>query len=253
MQSVTAIVQARLGSTRLPGKTMMPLEGEPLLGHLVRRIRKSQLISGIIIATTTQERDDRIVRFAEEKNVRWYRGSENDVLDRFYQAALLHQLQTIVRVTPDCPMLDPRVTDRVIEKFLEGGHDYVSNVLTPTYPDGLDTEVFSFAALERAWKEARLPSDREHVTAYIVKHPEVFKLFNVDNKGSNLSWMRWTVDTDRDYEFVSRIFEKIGAGKDIFYMEDVLKVLMENPELMEINSDIERNEGYRLSLLKDPG
>ncbi len=182
MQSVTAIVQARLGSTRLPGKTMMPLEGEPLLGHLVRRIRKSQLISGIIIATTTQERDDRIVRFAEEKNVRWYRGSENDVLDRFYQAALLHQLQTIVRVTPDCPMLDPRVTDRVIEKFLEGGHDYVSNVLTPPYPDGLDTEVFSFAALERAWKEARLPSDREHVTAYIVKHPEVFKLFNVDNK-----------------------------------------------------------------------
>jgi spore coat polysaccharide biosynthesis protein SpsF len=148
-------------------------------------------------------------------------------------------------------MLDPKVTDRVIKAYLSGNYDYVSNVLAPTYPDGFDTEIFSFEVLARAWREAELPSEREHVTAYIVKHPELFRQYNVKKDGEDLSWMRWTVDTQRDYEFIGRIFEKIGKTDDIFYMEDVLKVLEENPELIEINAGILRNEGYRISLRKD--
>jgi len=251
MINITAIIQARLGSTRLPGKTMKELAGKPLLGHLISRIKKSKYIEDIIIATTTQERDDRIVQFAAENNLKFFRGDEDDVLDRFYQAAVTWQCETIVRVTPDCPMLDPQITDRVILEYLSGRYDYVCNVMPPTYPDGLDTEVFSFQALARAWREAKLLSEREHVTAYIVKHPDLFKLGNVSKEGKNISWMRWTVDTQNDYEFVSHIFEKIGNSSEIFYLEDVLKVLKENPELIKINKGIERNEGYRLSLMKD--
>ncbi len=250
-EKITAIIQARLGSSRLPGKTLMMIRGETLLGHLVKRVGISRYVSEIIIATTTEDRDDAIAEFAREKGLKCYRGSEDDVLDRFYQTAIMFGLETIVRVTPDCPMLDPRITDQVIEKFLTGEYEYVSNVLTPTYPDGLDTEVFSFESLERAWQEAKLPSEREHVTAYIVKHPELFKLCNVKKDGDDLSWMRWTVDTQKDYEFVSLIFEKLAGTRDIYYMEDVLRVLKENPEFMEINKEIKRNEGYRLSLLKD--
>ncbi len=250
MQNLTAIIQARLGSTRLQGKTMMDLEGEPLLGHLIKRIRKSKYVSDIVIATTTYERDGLIVKYADENRLPVYRGSEQDVLDRFYQAALLFKAQVIVRVTPDCPLLDPRVSDRVIAKFLDGGYDYVSNTIVPTYPDGLDTEVFSFAALERAWNEAALPSEREHVTAYIVKHPELFRHCNVTNS-EDLSAMRWTVDTARDYEFVSGIMKKLGKRDEIFHMEDVLRILKENPELLEINRGINRNEGYAASLMKD--
>lgn len=251
MKNITAVIQARLGSTRLQGKTMMTLSGEPLIGHLIKRVQRSKYISDIVIATTTKEKDDLIVKFAKEKNLKYYRGSEDDVLDRFYQTAVAFHLETIVRVTPDCPMLDPRVTDRVIKAYLNGNYDYVSNSLVPTYPDGFDTEIFSFEVLARAWRNAELQSEREHVTAYIVKHPELFRQYNVKKEGEDLSWMRWTVDTERDYEFVGRIFEKIGKTDDIFYMEDVLKVLEENPELIEINAGIHRNEGYRISLRKD--
>lgn len=230
---------------------MMDLGGEPLLGHLIKRIKKSKHISDIVIATTTHERDGLIVKYAEENNLGSYRGSEQDVLDRFYQAALLFKAQVIVRVTPDCPLLDPLVSDRVIEHFLGRGYDYVSNTIVPTYPDGLDTEVFSFAALEKAWNQASLPSEREHVTAYIVKHPELFRHFNVKNEGEDLSWMRWTVDTERDYDFVSSIMEKLGKSGEIFHMEDVVRVLKDYPELLQINKGINRNEGYAASLMKD--
>jgi len=204
-----------------------------------------------VIATTTNERDNAIVEFAKAENLKFYCGSEDDVLDRFYQASVLYGLETIVRVTPDCPMLDPDVMDIVISKFSEGNYDYVSNVITPTFPDGLDTEVFSFQSLEKIWHEARLPSEREHVTAYILKHPELFRQFNVKREGEDLSWMRWTVDTQRDLEFVNKIFEYLYTPNEIFHMEDVLDLLKENPQLLKINSGILRNEGYKISLLKD--
>ena len=229
----------------------MLIEGKSLLGHLVKRIKASRYVNDIVIATTTNERDNAIVEFAKAENLKFYCGSEDDVLDRFYQASVLYGLETIVRVTPDCPMLDPDVMDIVISKFSEGNYDYVSNVITPTFPDGLDTEVFSFQSLEKIWHEARLPSEREHVTAYILKHPELFRQFNVKREGEDLSWMRWTVDTQRDLEFVNKIFEYLYTPNEIFHMEDVLDLLKENPQLLKINSGILRNEGYKISLLKD--
>ena len=229
----------------------MLIEGKSLLCHLVKRIKASRYVNDIVIATTTNERDNAIVEFAKAENLKFYCGSEDDVLDRFYQASVLYGLETIVRVTPDCPMLDPDVMDIVISKFSEGNYDYVSNVITPTFPDGLDTEVFSFQSLEKIWHEARLPSEREHVTAYILKHPELFRQFNVKREGEDLSWMRWTVDTQRDLEFVNKIFEYLYTPNEIFHMEDVLDLLKENPQLLKINSGILRNEGYKISLLKD--
>lgn len=251
MKKITTIIQARLGSSRFPGKTLMTIKGETLLGHLIRRVKVSGCVTDIIIATTNNNKDDALVSFAKEKGLRVYRGSEEDVLDRFYKTAVEYGVEHIVRVTPDCPMIDPDIMDRVISKYLEGTYDYVSNTITPTYPDGYDTEVFSFSALERAWREAELHSEREHVTSYIYKHPDLFRLCNVKKDGEDLSWMRFTVDTPRDYEFVSEVFEKLGCVHGIFHMDDILKLLKENPELLDINKGISRNEGYQISLLKD--
>ncbi len=220
------------------------------MGHLVKRIKASRYVNDIVIATTTNERDNAIVEFARDKNIKYYRGSEDDVLDRFYKASIEFRLKTIVRVTPDCPMLDPDVMDIVISKFTKGNYDYVSNGMIPTFPDGLDTEVFSFNALEKAWCEAKLVSEREHVTAYIYKHPELFRLFNVKRKGEDISWMRWTVDTQSDLEFIKGIFQLLG-NRDIFHMDDVIEVLRGNPDLLRINAGITRNEGYLKSLKKD--
>jgi len=248
---ITAIIQARMGSSRLPGKTLMEIEGESLLGHLIERVKACKYVDDIIITTTTNEKDSEIVEFAKASDLAFYCGSEEDVLDRFYGTASQYNVETIVRVTPDCPMLDPEVTDSVISRYLNGNFDYVSNVLDRTYPDGLDTEIFSFEALEKTWKEAKLPSEREHVTPYIYRHPELFRLFNVKKNGEDLSRMRWTVDTEKDFKFVSMIFSKLYSPKEIFYMEDVVKLLKDNPELLAINRGIPTNEGYRLSLLKD--
>jgi spore coat polysaccharide biosynthesis protein SpsF len=251
MNKITAIIQARLGSTRLKGKTLMTLRGTPLLGHLIKRLRLSRHISDIVVATTVNERDEAIVTFARENHLKVYRGSEDDVLDRFYKAAVKYQAETIVRVTPDCPMLDPRVLDRVISKHKEDRYDYVANTIKPTFPDGLDTEVFSFNTLKKAWSEATLLSEREHVTPYIYKKPHIFRLYNVENEGEDLSWMRWTVDTMQDYRFVSKIFEKMNRSDDIFFMEDVLNLLKDHPEFLKINHGISRNEGYQKSLERD--
>lgn len=251
MKKITAIIQARLASTRLPGKTLMALAGNTLLGHLVRRVQACRQVSEIIIATTTNPGNDAIVAFANSNNLKYFRGSEEDVLDRFYKTAIRYNAEAVVRVTPDCPLLDPSIVDTIIAKYQEGPYDYVSNVITPTFPDGLDVEVFSFQSLEKAWKEAKLPSEREHATSYIIKHPERFRLFNVMKSGGDLSWMRWTVDTRQDYEFVQEIFSKIPNNESIFHMEDVIKVLENHPELMELNGTIKRNKGYINSLKKD--
>lgn len=250
-KTITAVIQARLGSTRLPGKTMMMLEGATLLGHLVARVKASKYVNDIVIATTVKPADDEIERFARDNNLKCYRGSEDDVLDRFYQAGVEFGVETVVRVTPDCPLLDPAVVDMVVSKYLEGSFDYVCNNLVPTFPDGLDTEVFSFKALTRAWNEAVLGSEREHVTPYIRNHPELFRLFNVKREGEDLSRMRWTVDTQRDFEFVKEIMLNVKAYGGVFYSNDVVALLKARPELMDINSGIARDEGYLKSLRKD--
>lgn len=244
----TAIIQARLGSTRLPGKTLLPIGERSLLGHLLDRLRRVTSITQVVIATTEQDWDSEIVRFAEKEQIGCYRGSENDVLDRIYQAARCFGASVVVRVTPDCPFLDPLVTEQVISRFMQGDVDYVSNIRPPTFPDGLDTEVFSFRALERSWHEASFPSEREHVTPYIWKHPQLFRLANVANK-VDLSSYRWTVDEARDLEFAREVYHVLG--RDVFGIDDVLDVLKTHPELSQINRGIDRNEGYERSLTID--
>lgn len=236
---IAAIIQARMGSTRLPSKTLMTLEDETLLGHLILRVQASVHIDDIIIATTDKARDNVIADFAVKRRIKLFRGSEDDVLDRFYKAAVRYDIEHIVRVTPDCPMLDPKITDLVISHYMKGNHDYVSNIIPPTYPDGLDTEIFSFNALEKAWKEAKLPFEREHVTEYIIHNPKLFRLFSVKNKGEDLSGMRWTVDTKEDFEFAKQVFAKLYSPQNIFHMHDILKLLEESPYLININKTVD--------------
>jgi glutamate-1-semialdehyde 2,1-aminomutase/spore coat polysaccharide biosynthesis protein SpsF len=247
---LAAIIQARMGSTRLPGKTLRDLAGQPLLAHLLDRVAASKFVEAVVIATTVDSRDDAIVAFARARGLECYRGSETDVLDRVYQAARRFGVDPIVRVTPDCPLLDPRVIDAIVEVYRSGEYDYVANTAPPTYPDGLDGEVFSFAALERAWREARRPSEREHVTPYF-RTSAGFRTANVAH-AVDLSHLKWSVDTLEDLEFARAVFARVDRQGEVFSMEDVLRVLREFPVLAATNARSVVNEGYYRSLLDDP-
>lgn len=244
------IVQARLASTRLPGKTLVDIMGRPMLWHVVSRLRRASHLNDIVIATTTREEDKAIIRLAGESKIKCYAGSEDDVLDRYYQAASTFKADVIVRITADCPLIDPRVVDRVVQRFFAGSFDYVSNTLELTYPDGLDTEVFSFGALEKAWGDARRKSEREHVTPYLWKHPDKFRLANVRND-IDLSHLRWSVDQIEDLQFIREVYGRLYREGELFYMEDVLELLRKYPDLKQINQGIHRNEGYAKSVEVD--
>jgi spore coat polysaccharide biosynthesis protein SpsF len=195
-KGIVCIIQARSGSSRLPEKVLMPIEGEPMLLHIIDRVLKSTFIDRVVVATTVDERDTKVAELISKhpsEKLSVFRGSEEDVLDRYYQAAKENGARIIVRLTGDCPLIDPKVIDLVISRYLEGDYDYVSNVLERTFPRGLDTEVFSWEVLERLWKECEADSEREHVTLRIVKHPDEFTTGNVKNV-TDLSRYRWTVD-----------------------------------------------------------
>jgi spore coat polysaccharide biosynthesis protein SpsF len=245
---IAAIIQARLGSTRLPGKVLADIQGKTLLEHVIQRVSASKLIEDIIIATTINEKDKAIIDFAHTRGIKCYAGSEDDVLDRFYRAAKKFNVNTIVRITPDDPFKDPEVIDKLIKRYLDKKDDidYVSNTIKPTYPEGLDAEVFSFRALEKAWREAKKPSEREHVTPYIWKHPEFFRLVNVEND-KDLSGLRWTLDTEADLQFAREVYARLYHGQ-VFLMKDILALLEAEPELARINAGMERNAGYLKSL-----
>lgn len=242
------IVQARMGSSRLPGKVLYEIAGHTMLWHVVSRARQCALLDEVMVATTSCLADDPIAGFCERENILCFRGSEADVLDRYYRAASSREASVIVRITADCPTLDPDVVTKVVRAFLDGEWDYVSNTNPPTYPDGLDTEVFSLAALETAWHKATWQSEREHVTPYIRNHPEEFRSTNVVNE-TDLSDLRWTVDEEKDLTFVRALFSHLDARR--FRMRDVLAVLAAKPQLSAINTGIRRNEGYEASLAKD--
>lgn len=247
---ITAIIQARTGSTRLPNKVLLPLMGKPMLAHVIERVQASQKVDQIILATTTHESDDALAGLADSLGVACYRGSENDVLDRYYQAAKLHQASVVVRITGDCPVIDPAVIDRTIGLFQSDNYAYVNNFLHRTYPDGLDTEVFTFAALETAWQEANLPSEREHVTPYLYKHPEKFPQAGLV-QAPDLSHFRWTVDEPVDFEFIQAVYAGLYAQNPLFDMHAITAFLEQNPELVKLNQAIPTNEGYEKSLIKD--
>lgn len=236
---VVAIIQARTGSTRLPGKVLLDLAGEPMLARVVNRSRRATMLDKIVVATTTNFRDHTIAELCSSRGWTYFRGSENDVLDRYYRAAKKHQADIVVRITSDCPLIEPEIIDLVVREFLrDGSLDYASNTLPPrTFPRGLDVEVMSFEALERAWKEDKNPAWREHVTPYIYRNPEKFVLKTITNN-RDVSYMRWTVDTPEDLAFIRLIYKHFGH--DRFSWHEVFGLLEEHPELLEINKDIEQ-------------
>lgn len=233
---ITAIIQARMGSTRLPGKVLMNLGGETVLGRVVRRLRRATLIDEIAVATTNCAADDAVVRESDRLGVPYFRGSENDVLDRYYRAAKKFASEAVVRITADCPVIDPHVVDETIRVFRDQCADYTSNGLLPIYPRGLDTEVFTYEALERAWREGREPHQREHVTPYFYEHPELFSLASVRNDADR-SQYRWTLDTVEDLELLRAIYTRFDNNDD-FGWEEIIQVMEREPQLAQLNSHV---------------
>ncbi|ALC86345.1 acylneuraminate cytidylyltransferase [Bacillus sp. FJAT-22090] len=240
---ILAIIQARMGSTRLPGKILKEVNGKPLLAYQLERVRKSNFIDKIVIATTTNKNDDLIVKFCEQYNVDFYRGSEEDVLARYYEASEQFGGDIIVRLTSDCPIIDPSIIDETIKYYIDNktDYDYVSNTIERTYPRGLDTEVFSKKALKKAFIESKLVKDREHVTAYMYSNPENFNIGFISNN-PDLGKHRWTVDTIEDFQLIELILKKLYKENQIFYMNDVIYLLDKNPQWIQLNIHIEQKK-----------
>ena len=245
-----AVIQARFGSTRLPGKILADVCGKPVLQWLVERVKKSRHINEVFVATSIMKENLPVHELSAKLGVRVFAGSENDVLDRFYQLAKLIQPVHVVRITADCPCYDWNILDRAINEF-DSCADYMSD-FGETLPDGLDIEIIRFKALETAWKEAVLPSEREHVTPYIRKNPGIFGHKNFICPYGELGHLRLTLDEEADMTLVRRIYEHFcNTGNPYFTTEDVLKLFEEQPELMKLNSHIARNEGYAKSMQND--
>jgi spore coat polysaccharide biosynthesis protein SpsF len=247
---ILAILQARLSSRRLPQKVLKPLLGKPMILRQIERLQRSKKIDKLVVATSNESSDDSIETLCRLNDIHCFRGSLNNVLDRYYQAASLDNPDFIVRLTADCPLTDPNVIDDVISFYMEGDYDYASNALSPTFPDGLDIEIFKYSCLKQAWIEARLSSEYEHATPYIYNNPKKFKLGNYENS-EDLSHLRWTVDEPEDFEFVTKIYESLYPTNPEFSMYDILGLLDKQPNLININNMYARNEGYQKSLDED--
>lgn len=245
-----AIVQGRMGSTRLPGKVLMSILEKPMLGYLIERLGQSKTLAGYIMATTVEDADTPIAQFCEDQHILHMRGSEDDVLERFYMAALQCKADHIVRITADCPIIDPQVIDKVVQEHQKSGDDYTTNAIDSTYPDGMDVEVFTFKALERAYKEAKLTSEREHVTPYLHTNPDLFQLGYVRGEEDH-SHLRLTVDHEEDFTLVKAIIEALYPKNPTFGLPDILDLLTQKPELVKINAKYTRNEGYEQSKRED--
>lgn len=240
---VLGIVQARMGSTRLPNKVLMNIMDKPLLWHMIYRLKHSKEITQLIIATSTNKIDDPIEIFCSSIDIECFRGSENDVLSRFYYAAIKYGGDIIARFTGDCPLIDPLISDDVIKTHIASSGDYSSNTLKRTFPRGLDTEVFSFRVLEKAFNNANKEYEREHVTPYIYENPKLFKLINLEAKGKlRRPDIRITVDTKEDLKLVREIYSQLYKPNQIFYTEDIIKLLNKNPRLLEINKNVKQKQ-----------
>ncbi|MBD2691071.1 cytidylyltransferase domain-containing protein [Anabaena catenula] len=239
-----AIIQARMGSTRLPGKVMKQLCGKTVLSHVISRVQACSLLDKLVVATTTSLADDVIIEEAEKCNVKWFRGSEEDVLERYYLAAKEYQAELIVRVTSDCPLFDPEVLTGMLEYFQTATSDgleidYLSNCLRRSYPRGLDAEVFTFNGLEKAFQESYQPYEREHVTPYIYEHPGIFNLHN-QTYDDDLSDYRWTLDTEDDWRLIEEIYKNLYREGEIFTTDQIVDFLEENPDLFMLNTHVEQ-------------
>lgn len=250
MSKVGAIVQARMRSTRLPGKVIKEVNSRSLLSYLVERLESVSMLDEIIVATSDQSQDDLIVAECEKLKVVCYRGSEDDVLDRFYKTAVSHGINPIVRITGDCPLILPELIDQACRRFLQEKIDYLNHAFP--YPDGLaDISVISFAALEIAWKEAKLPSEREHVVPFLYNHPERFKFLQLKVE-TILSKYRFTVDNPVDFDVVKHIIENLyKKPRRIFGLPELERYVKNYPEMVQMNITTIRNEGYQKSLQVD--
>ncbi len=249
--TVLAILQARVTSTRLPNKVLAPILGQPMLARQIERLRRATTLDKLVVATSDDASDDPLAALCASIGVPCHRGSLNDVLARFQGAcAAFGPADHIVRLTGDCPLADPAVIDAVVRHHLASGADYTANAIQPTWPDGLDVEVMRAPVLQRAFDEARLPSEREHVTPYIHKHPEWFRVEHV--KGDrDLSTLRWTVDEPADMAFVTAVYVALYPKNPAFDTAAILALIEQRPELAELNGQFLRNEGYAKSLAAD--
>jgi spore coat polysaccharide biosynthesis protein SpsF len=245
---VVAIIQARMSSSRLPGKVLMPLVNKPVLAHVIERLSYCKMVEKIVVATTNEDSDNLVSDYCADNGIDCYRGSLDDVLDRYYQAAKIYHAAPILRITGDCPIIDPVVIDAVITGYLSGEYD--SYGLGGEFPDGLDCTVFSFSAIEKAWEKAKLKSEREHVGPYIENNPHLFRNGMLELfKG--LGNQRWTLDEPDDYKLLSKIFNKLYRPDSPFLTHEILQLIKNNPNLSTINAKIVRNEGYIKSLQED--
>jgi len=238
---IVGIVQARMGSTRLPGKVLKEVNGIPLLQYQIERMRRSRLINELVIATTEHDDEEPILILCNKLGVSIYQGSELDVLERYYHTAKYYDADIVIRMTSDCPLIDPDIIDQVIQYYLRNKYDYVSNTQKRTYPRGMDTEVFSTKLLENANKNARENYEREHVTPYFYLNPEQYKIGQLVNKVDN-SHYRLTVDTDEDLQLISILINDLYLKNSNFDLEMILNKLKQEPYLVDINKHVEQKK-----------
>jgi spore coat polysaccharide biosynthesis protein SpsF len=246
---IVGIIQARMNATRLPGKVLMDLMGKPVLGHVIDRVLKSKRVGTLIVATSINPADDKIAEYVQKQTkLKVFRGSEEDVLERFYKCTLENKADVVVRITADNPLVDAEIIDRAVELFLsDSSISYCSNARKPSYPDGLDVEVLRFSALENAFANAKLNSEREHVCPYIWNRPEQFKLLNFEFEEDLSSW-RWTLDKPRDFKLMEKIYSALYPQDPLFSFRKAIDYVKKNPELITLNNSEIRNEGYLKSL-----
>lgn len=250
LNNYSVIIQARTGSTRLPGKVLKKISGKTVLEHVVRRVQACKKTDSVIVATTVEKADLQIVKWCADNKVSVFCGSVRDVLDRYYQTARLFNVTHVIRITSDCPLIDPKLIDKIIEFQKQKKANYASNILTLTFPDGEDVEVFTFQALEKTWRKAMAGSEREHVTPYMRNHPELFT--QASYKSSiDYSNLRWTLDEPRDLELIKRVYKQLYRNNPLFGMNAIIDLIQRQPSLSHLNSSIKRNTGYLKSLHQD--
>ena len=247
----TAIIQARTGSSRYRNKVLKTIMKKPILFHIIRRLQQSKFISSVVVATTDRNEDMILKQICDISKINIFFGSTNDVLDRYFHAAKTFNSQYIVRITADSPVIDHRIVDEALNKFQKDDVDYLSNWLVKSFPEGISVEVFSFEVLKKAWEESRWTSEREHVTPYIWKNPERFKLGVLTNHRGDQSEIRLTLDYPRDLLLIRKIYENLFPSNPYFGLDDILDLLEKNPFLRKINNDIPKYEGYAKSLELD--
>jgi spore coat polysaccharide biosynthesis protein SpsF len=246
---IVTIVQTRCGSSRLPGKVLMPLAGKPLFVRQVERVKAAKLSGTVVVATTTEPVDDPIEEICKQEGLECFRGDALDLLDRHYKAALQYGAKTVLKIPSDCPLIDPRIIDKVISYYLDNQdkYDFVSNLHPATYPDGNDVEVMSLGILENAWENATKSFEREHTTPYFWEQPDKFRIGNVTmGGGKDFSMLhRWTIDYKEDYLFIKAVFEELYPLNPLFSCPDIIQLLEERSDIYQINHKLAGVNWYR--------